>query len=103
MLDKATLDALICVDEEEDASVQQMLNEVWRVLKPGGRYVCISNSDCRDLILSGCDDDGTAADVNNESETGQLRRCWQLTAVEIFKHASKKQKFWLGLFEKPSK
>ena len=43
VLDKGTLDALM-VDESEavDKDISQMFSEIGRVLKVGGRYVCIS-------------------------------------------------------------
>ena len=103
MLDKATLDALICVDEEEDETVQRMLDEAWRVLKPGGRYVCISNSNCKDLIFpassSSCASDDTWANTNETSKLREQRR-WALISEEKFKHSLKKQSFWMGVFVK---
>lgn len=45
VLDKATLDSVCCQDEELDAestSAGRMIDEVARVLKPGGRYVVLS-------------------------------------------------------------
>lgn len=43
VLDKGTLDALM-VDESEavDKDISKMFSEIGRVLKVGGRYVCIS-------------------------------------------------------------
>ncbi|XP_028398377.1 eEF1A lysine and N-terminal methyltransferase-like [Dendronephthya gigantea] len=43
VLDKGTLDAIFTSDEEKVVeSVEKMLGEVSRVLKVGGRYICIS-------------------------------------------------------------
>lgn len=43
ILDKGTLDAM-ATDESEDtqAKVSQMFSEIVRVLRVGGRYVCVS-------------------------------------------------------------
>ena len=45
VLDKGTLDA-VCVDKEDGTieKVNKMFAEIKRVLKPGGRYVCVSLS-----------------------------------------------------------
>ena len=43
VLDKGTLDALFTEDTEEVVTrVTQMLEEIGRVLRLGGRYVCVS-------------------------------------------------------------
>jgi ubiquinone/menaquinone biosynthesis C-methylase UbiE len=41
VFDKALLDALLCGEESFDKALM-MLGEVHRVLKPGGRYICVS-------------------------------------------------------------
>jgi len=40
---KATIDALLCA-EGANANIFNAMNEIRRVLKPGGRFVCISHS-----------------------------------------------------------
>lgn len=43
VLDKGTLDAVMTDDSDEvSARVDQMLREIGRVLRQGGRYVCVS-------------------------------------------------------------
>ena len=49
VLDKGTMDAIMCekgdvwnVSEELAAKIDTMLTEVSRVLKPGGKYICIA-------------------------------------------------------------
>jgi len=49
VLDKATLDSLMNEDEPSGV-VCAMLREACRVLRPGGKYVCISHSDRRKLL-----------------------------------------------------
>ena len=102
VLDKATLDALICVDEEEDETVQRMLDEAWRVLKPGGRYVCISNSNCKDLVFpsGSCGVDSLVSHTDDDLTKLRAQRRWKLIAEEKFKLSLKKQSFWMGVFVK---
>jgi len=40
-VDKGTMDALLCGDDSEK-NVKKMLLEVYRVLKPGGKFIVIS-------------------------------------------------------------
>lgn len=43
VLDKACLDAILCNDSDEILdSVTKMMNEIKRVLKPKGKYICVS-------------------------------------------------------------
>lgn len=43
VLDKGTLDAVMTDDSDEvSARVHQMFREIGRVLRQGGRYVCVS-------------------------------------------------------------
>jgi hypothetical protein len=46
--DKGTLDALLSHGGDEtgtDERIISMMNEVWRVLKPGGKYLIVSGND----------------------------------------------------------
>ena len=43
-LDKGTLDSVLCGDDS-GANAQKMLNEIHRILAPGGRYICITYGD----------------------------------------------------------
>lgn len=88
VVDKATLDALMCVEEESDETAQRMLDEAWRVLKPGGRYVCISNSNLLSCILA------------EDDEGGRPQRRWRLEAGERLRNPAKRQSFWMGVFRK---
>lgn len=42
VIDKAVLDAVICSDGSK-TNVTSMLSEIYRVLKPGGYYICLSH------------------------------------------------------------
>lgn len=42
IIDKALFDSLLC-GEENTNDVQQLLTEMWRILKPGGLYLLISH------------------------------------------------------------
>lgn len=42
VIDKGTLDAVLC-SYNPTASVESMLDEIYRVLVPGGIYICITN------------------------------------------------------------
>jgi SAM-dependent methyltransferase len=42
VFDKGTLDCVVLESSDSHASATRMLREVWRVLKPGGVYVCFS-------------------------------------------------------------
>eukprot|EP01029_Cantina_marsupialis_P029247 TRINITY_DN779998_c0_g1_i1.p1 TRINITY_DN779998_c0_g1~~TRINITY_DN779998_c0_g1_i1.p1 ORF type:complete len:199 (-),score=25.88 TRINITY_DN779998_c0_g1_i1:265-861(-) len=44
VLDKALLDTLLCL---ESVSIEKVLGEIYRLLKPGGYYVCVSHSNTR--------------------------------------------------------
>lgn len=41
VIDKATLDAIICGDEGV-CNPEKVINEIYRVLKPNGVYICIT-------------------------------------------------------------
>ena len=43
IIDKGTLDAVMCVSDDRDAAVRAMLTECHRILVPGGRYLYISH------------------------------------------------------------
>ena len=43
-IDKGTLDSVLCGDNS-GANAQKMLNEIYRILAPGGRYICITYGD----------------------------------------------------------
>lgn len=43
-IDKGTLDSILCGDNSGN-NVQKMLNEIYRILAPGGRYICITYGD----------------------------------------------------------
>ena len=43
-LDKGTLDSVLCGDNS-GTNVQKMLNEIHRILSPGGKYICITYGD----------------------------------------------------------
>ena len=43
-IDKGTLDSVLCGDNS-GANAQKMLNEIYRILTPGGRYICITYGD----------------------------------------------------------
>jgi ubiquinone/menaquinone biosynthesis C-methylase UbiE len=43
VLDKGTFDVVLC-DYDPHKNVEMMLSEIYRVLAPGGVYVCISNA-----------------------------------------------------------
>ncbi|DBA65623.1 TPA: hypothetical protein ACH3X2_002683 [Trebouxia sp. C0005] len=55
VIDKATLDCLMNCDDWQ-AQVQRMLGQAARVLKPNGKFICISHSEPEDRIhmLTGC-------------------------------------------------
>lgn len=42
VLDKGLFDSLLCA-EENTTDVQQLITEMWRVLKPGGTYLIVSH------------------------------------------------------------
>ena len=44
ILDKGTLDSILCGDDS-GSNVQTLINEIYRVLAPGGRYICITYGD----------------------------------------------------------
>ena len=44
VIDKGTLDSVLCGDNSV-ASAQKMIAEVFRVLAPGGHYICITHGD----------------------------------------------------------
>ena len=44
IFDKGTLDAVMCSDNFVVDS-HKMISEVYRILKPGGRYICITYGD----------------------------------------------------------
>ncbi len=79
MLDKATLDSLINAEGGEE-QVLRMLQEADRVLSNGGRYVCISHSDRREMLLSR----GFCS--------------WELEAQDTL--AKNKARFWMGVYVK---
>jgi ubiquinone/menaquinone biosynthesis C-methylase UbiE len=44
VIDKATLDSVLCGDNSVP-NAEKMMQEIYRVLAPGGVYVCISYGD----------------------------------------------------------
>ena len=44
IFDKATLDSILCGDNS-GANAEKMINEIYRILAPGGRYICITYGD----------------------------------------------------------
>ena len=44
VFDKGTLDSVLCGDDSVN-DVTKMLSEVYRVLAPGGKYICVSFGD----------------------------------------------------------
>ena len=44
VFDKGTLDSVLCGDDSVN-DVTKMLSEVYRVLAPGGKYICVSYGD----------------------------------------------------------
>ena len=44
VFDKATLDSILCGDNSGN-NAQKMISEIYRVLAPGGRYICITYGD----------------------------------------------------------
>ena len=44
VFDKATLDSILCGDNSGN-NAQKMINEIYRVLSPGGKYICITYGD----------------------------------------------------------
>lgn len=50
VIDKALLDSILCA-ENANPTADKMMEEVYRVLKPGGRYICISHGDEKRRML----------------------------------------------------
>ncbi len=44
IFDKGTLDSILCGDNSGE-NVQTLINEIYRILAPGGRYICITYGD----------------------------------------------------------
>jgi ubiquinone/menaquinone biosynthesis C-methylase UbiE len=44
IFDKATLDSILCGDNS-GANAEKMINEIYRILAPGGKYICITYGD----------------------------------------------------------
>lgn len=43
-IDKGTLDSVLCGDNSGN-NAEKMINEIYRILAPGGRYICITYGD----------------------------------------------------------
>jgi len=43
-VDKGTLDSVLCGDNSGN-NAEKMINEIYRILAPGGRYICITYGD----------------------------------------------------------
>ena len=44
VFDKATLDSILCGDNSGN-NAEKMINEIYRILAPGGKYICITYGD----------------------------------------------------------
>jgi len=72
VLDKGTLDALLCGESDVEDSAR-MVEEVWRVLEPGGVYLQITHSPPKSrLRYLACEAGWASVDV---WEVGQQGRC----------------------------
>ena len=49
IIDKGTLDSILCADNSVP-NAQKMLAEVFRVLAPGGHYICITYGNLLGII-----------------------------------------------------
>jgi len=43
VIDKGLFDAVICTQGDPKKEIESMLTEIYRVLKPNGKYICISH------------------------------------------------------------
>ena len=57
VIDKSTLDALACTTGGAAAVMRDMVLEIYRVLKPGGVYICVSfgTPNVRWPVFNGCE------------------------------------------------
>ena len=77
VLDKGTLDAMLCSPNQPECIVQKMCDEIYRVLRPGGTWFICSFSDDREEILldddwNSCREDVPVNDVASTQDRFQV-------------------------------
>jgi ubiquinone/menaquinone biosynthesis C-methylase UbiE len=110
VIDKATLDSLMTCDEDDQHQATTMLQEVKRILCPGGHYVCISHGapDDRRVLLDQCNEKSVIECLRNSSACSTNSMCENEDALASELHLEARTplcrgNFCLAHFEEISK
>jgi len=51
VIDKGTFDCIACAEDGPQKKIEQMLENVYRILSPGGCYICVSRGSPETRLL----------------------------------------------------